>query len=51
VLGESKEPVRRREVVCDRRFKQNLKNDSIAGLLVVIPLANTIWLTITIATG
>lgn len=31
------------------RFKQNLKNDLIAGLLVVIPLATTIWLTITIA--
>ena len=30
-------------------FKQNLKNDLIAGLLVVIPLATTIWLTITIA--
>jgi uncharacterized membrane protein len=32
------------------RFKQDLKNDLIAGLLVVIPLATTIWLTITIAT-
>ncbi|WAL58864.1 DUF502 domain-containing protein [Thermocoleostomius sinensis] len=32
------------------RLKQNLKNDLIAGLLVVIPLATTIWLTITIAT-
>jgi uncharacterized membrane protein len=31
-------------------LKQNLKNDLIAGLLVVIPLATTIWLTITIAT-
>ena len=31
------------------RFKQDLKNDLIAGLLVVIPLATTIWLTITIA--
>lgn len=31
------------------RFKQSLKNDLIAGLLVVIPLATTIWLTITIA--
>lgn len=31
------------------RLKQNLKNDLIAGLLVVIPLATTIWLTITIA--
>ncbi len=30
-------------------LKQNLKNDLIAGLLVVIPLATTIWLTITIA--
>lgn len=33
-----------------QRFKQDLKNDLIAGLLVVIPLATTIWLTITIAT-
>ena len=32
-----------------QRFKQNLKNDLIAGLLVVIPLATTIWLSITIA--
>ncbi|NJR64351.1 MAG: DUF502 domain-containing protein [Leptolyngbyaceae cyanobacterium CRU_2_3] len=31
-----------------QRFKQDLKNDLIAGLLVVIPLATTIWLTITI---
>lgn len=31
------------------RFVSNLKNDLIAGLLVVIPLATTIWLTITIA--
>lgn len=31
------------------RLKQNLKNDLIAGLLVVIPLATTIWLTITVA--
>lgn len=33
-----------------QRLKQDLKNDLIAGLLVVIPLATTIWLTITIAT-
>lgn len=32
-----------------QRFKQDLKNDLIAGLLVIIPLATTIWLTITIA--
>jgi uncharacterized membrane protein len=32
-----------------QRLKQGLKNDLIAGLLVVIPLATTIWLTITIA--
>jgi uncharacterized membrane protein len=31
------------------RLQQDLKNDLIAGLLVVIPLATTIWLTITIA--
>ncbi|MEO0352516.1 MAG: DUF502 domain-containing protein [Cyanobacteria bacterium P01_A01_bin.15] len=32
-----------------QNFKQGLKNDLIAGLLVVIPLATTIWLTITVA--
>ncbi len=32
-----------------QRLKQSLKNDLIAGLLVVIPLATTIWLTVTIA--
>ena len=32
-----------------QKIKQDLKNDLIAGLLVVIPLATTIWLTITIA--
>lgn len=31
-----------------KRIKQSLKNDLIAGLLVVIPLATTIWLTINI---
>lgn len=30
-------------------FKQGIKNDLIAGLLVIIPLATTIWLTITVA--
>ncbi|MEB3280915.1 MAG: DUF502 domain-containing protein [Lyngbya sp.] len=34
-----------------QRLKQDLKNDLIAGLLVVIPLATTIWLTITIASS
>lgn len=33
-----------------QRLKQDLKNDLIAGLLVVIPLATTIWLTITVST-
>ena len=33
-----------------QRLKQDFKNDLIAGLLVVIPLATTIWLTYTIAT-
>jgi len=33
-----------------QRFKQDLKNDLIAGLLVVIPLATTIWLGFTVAT-
>jgi len=32
-----------------KHLKQDLKNDLIAGLLVVIPLATTIWLTITVA--
>ncbi len=32
-----------------QHLKQDLKNDLIAGLLVVIPLATTIWLTITVA--
>ena len=32
------------------RLKHHLKNALIAGLLVVIPLATTIWLTITVAT-
>jgi uncharacterized membrane protein len=31
------------------RFRQDLKNDLIAGLLVVIPLATTIWLGINVA--
>ena len=31
------------------RLKQDLKNDLIAGLLVAIPLATTIWLTFTIS--
>lgn len=34
-----------------QRLKQDLKNDLIAGLLVVIPLATTIWLTITISSS
>ncbi|MBD2385720.1 DUF502 domain-containing protein [Cylindrospermum sp. FACHB-282] len=38
-----------RDLAIDR-LKQDFKNDLIAGLLVVIPLATTIWLTITIAT-
>lgn len=32
-----------------QRLKQDLKNDLIAGVLVAIPLATTIWLTLTIA--
>ncbi len=32
-----------------QRLKQDLKNDLIAGLLVVIPLATTIWLSISTA--
>jgi uncharacterized membrane protein len=32
-----------------QRFRQDLKNDLIAGLLVVIPLATTIWLGINVA--
>ncbi|PSN17614.1 hypothetical protein C7271_16835 [filamentous cyanobacterium CCP5] len=33
-----------------QNFKQDLKNDLIAGLLVIIPLATTIWLTYTVST-
>ncbi len=32
-----------------QKLKQDFKNDLIAGLLVIIPLATTIWLTFTIA--
>lgn len=32
-----------------RKIRQDLKNDLIAGLLVVIPLATTIWLSYTVA--
>ena len=32
-----------------QHFRQDLKNDLIAGLLVVIPLATTIWLSVTIS--
>jgi uncharacterized membrane protein len=39
----------RLELSMVQKIKQDLKNDLIAGLLVVIPLATTIWLTITIA--
>jgi uncharacterized membrane protein len=42
ILKESLPPV-------FQRFRQDLKNDLIAGLLVVIPLATTIWLAINIA--
>ena len=33
-----------------QHFKQDLKNDLIAGLLVVIPLATTLWLSINVTT-
>jgi uncharacterized membrane protein len=32
-----------------QRIKQDIKNDLIAGLLVVIPLATTLWLTVAVA--
>ncbi len=32
-----------------QKFKQDIKNDLIAGLVVVIPLATTIWLTLNVA--
>ena len=32
-----------------QRIKQDLKNDLIAGLLVVIPLATTIWVSVSLA--
>ncbi|MEM6449510.1 MAG: DUF502 domain-containing protein [Cyanobacteria bacterium P01_D01_bin.105] len=31
-----------------QKFKQDLKNDLIAGLVVIIPLATTIWLTVNV---
>ena len=34
-----------------QKFKQSIKNDLIAGLVVAIPLATTIWLSINVATG
>lgn len=34
-----------------QKFKQSIKNDLIAGLVVVIPLATTIWLSINVAIG
>ncbi|MEL7511308.1 MAG: DUF502 domain-containing protein [Cyanobacteria bacterium J06554_3] len=33
-----------------QKFKQDIKNDFIAGLVVIIPLATTIWLTLNLAT-
>ena len=33
-----------------QKFKQSIKNDLIAGLVVIIPLATTIWLSINVAT-
>ena len=39
----------RSELPVLQKIKQDLKNDLIAGLLVVIPLATTIWLSITIS--
>jgi uncharacterized membrane protein len=46
------EPVQSKECKLSvlKNLKQDLKNDLIAGLLVIIPLATTIWLTITVAT-
>lgn len=38
------------ETSWQHRFVQSLKNDLIAGLLVIIPLATTIWLTFSLAT-
>jgi len=32
-----------------QKFKQDLKSDLIAGLVVIIPLATTIWLTVNVA--
>ncbi|MEL6160611.1 MAG: DUF502 domain-containing protein [Cyanobacteria bacterium J06623_5] len=32
-----------------QKFKQDIKNDLIAGLVVIIPLATTIWLTLNVA--
>jgi uncharacterized membrane protein len=38
------------ELSWQQRFAQGIKNDLIAGLLVIIPLATTIWMTYTLAT-
>lgn len=48
-VKSQKQLLKESEQLVLERFKQDLKNDLIAGLLVVIPLATTIWLTITIA--
>lgn len=48
-LASSQEPLVSKLSVL-QNFKQDLKNDLIAGLLVIIPLATTIWLTYTVST-
>lgn len=48
-LASPQEPLANKLSVL-QNFKQDLKSDLIAGLLVIIPLATTIWLTYTVST-
>jgi hypothetical protein len=49
-LGASTCLTRRNDLTMISQWKQHLKNYFVAGLLVVIPLATTIWLTVEVAT-
>lgn len=49
IAGVDRKRLEEKKLSVLQRLKHDLKNDLIAGLLVVIPLATTIWLTITIA--
>ncbi|MGY2726261.1 putative membrane protein [Thermostichus sp. OS-CIW-21] len=49
-FGASTRLTRRDDLTMVSQWKQHLKNYFVAGLLVVIPLATTIWLTVEVAT-